>query len=89
MLRSATEVDSDFVFRSTAPLALHDLSKLGKALPKRDDLRDPDWEPIRSPAFPEGEDMFDIVARRDVLLHHVREFGARPLRRWRAREQLP
>ncbi len=73
MLRNATEVDDDFVFRSDAPLAIHDLSALGKALPHRDDLRDVEWTPVRSPAFPEGENIFDVMSRRDVLLHHPYE----------------
>jgi polyphosphate kinase len=73
MLVSALNVDPQFVFRVDAPLALQDLVALGQTLSSRRDLRDRSFTPVRSPAFAEDEDVFEAIARGDVLLHHPYE----------------
>jgi polyphosphate kinase len=73
MLTSALEVDPLLVFRSRAPLAVHDLAALAQPLSSRKALKDRPWTPVRSPRTPVGADLFEVIAQGDVLLHHPYE----------------
>lgn len=73
VLVDSLDVDSHFVFRNSTPLALQDVATLAPSLASRRDLREPPFVPVRSPAFPEGADVFECVSRGDVLLHHPYE----------------
>jgi polyphosphate kinase len=66
----ATEEDYSEVYAIQGPIDVTGLSSLLK-VPNHDDLRDPSFTPqiprgLRRP----GENLFDAIARRDVLLHH-------------------
>jgi polyphosphate kinase len=73
MLTKALEVDPLLVFRSRAPLAVHDLASLSAPLGARRLLRDKPWTPVRSPTAPPGADLFEVISQGDVLLHHPYE----------------
>ncbi len=60
------------VYAVDGPLDLSGLVSL-TGLPGFDSLRDEPWEPQHSPDAPPGVSMFEILAERDLLLHHPYE----------------
>ncbi len=71
-LRSAVGVDAIDVYRMSGPLQISDLMSVA-TLSHRPELRDPPFTPgVRSP-LREDDDIFAVVAREDVLLHHPYE----------------
>jgi polyphosphate kinase len=72
MLTKALKIDPAFVFRAHGPLSIADL--VGMAAPLRDEpgLRDEPLVPQIPPPFRDidPEEIFDVIAKGDVLLHH-------------------
>jgi polyphosphate kinase len=60
-------VDEQHVYRIPGPLALSSYMSLGD-LQGFETLKAEPWPPQPSPRVPKGESMFDILARRDVIL---------------------
>ncbi|MDF1808895.1 MAG: polyphosphate kinase 1 [Phycisphaerales bacterium] len=59
-------------FSRTGPMACTDLTEI--AAIDRPDLQSPPWKPIRPPALADTEsDIFAIIRKRDVLVHHPYE----------------
>ncbi len=73
VLQRALKVHEAFLFQMDAPLALPDMAALSTPLKERDDLRDEPFTPAESPAFLGVDDLFEVIAERDVLLHHPYE----------------
>ena len=73
VLQKALKVQESFVFHVDAPLSLPDLTGLSAPLKGRDDLKDSPFTPAESPAFLGVDDPFEVIAERDVLLHHPYE----------------
>ena len=73
LLERSLDVSLDFVFHVDGPLALPDLAAMAEPLADRRELRD---EPFNAPIPPplrDGVDVFEVIAREDVLLHHPYE----------------
>jgi polyphosphate kinase len=68
-LRSRLELSSDDVYLIPGPLDLRVLFPLTD-LPGFDELRDPPLQPADVLVAAEQDDLFSILDRRDVLLHH-------------------
>ncbi len=73
MLRKALSVDAEFVYRSDAPLAIHEMAKLKAPLVGRPELSDPPFVPARVAPLLHKDEIFDALSRGDVLLHHPYE----------------
>ncbi len=73
VLQRALKVHEAFLFHTDAPLSLPDMTALASPLKDRDDLRDAPFTPAESPAFLGVDDPFEVIAERDVLLHHPYE----------------
>ncbi|MBI2373538.1 MAG: polyphosphate kinase 1 [Deltaproteobacteria bacterium] len=71
-LSSAYELSPFHVERHRAPFPLSDLLRVIERV-RRPDLRDDAFTPVRSPDLREDDDLFQEIARRDVLLHHPYE----------------
>jgi polyphosphate kinase len=69
MLSQAMDVPLPEVYDKAEPLDLGSFMRL-TSLPGFDHLRFDRWQPVESPALPEDSDIWDVVKRRDVLLHH-------------------
>jgi polyphosphate kinase len=72
MLREAIELDEQFVIAIDGPLAVPDLLAMGDIL-SDPLLRDEPFTPQILPPFREASDLFAIIAKEDVLLHHPYE----------------
>ncbi len=73
MLREALGLEESFVFAVDGPLNVPDLLSMGEVLGDDPAVRDEPFVPQVLPPFREAEDVFAIVAQRDVLLHHPYE----------------
>jgi polyphosphate kinase len=71
-LTEALCADKTDIFPTTAPLDLAALVHLAD-LPGIDALKYEPWPPQPSPDIDQGAKMFDVLARRDVLLYHPYE----------------
>jgi polyphosphate kinase len=71
-LTEALSVGSESIFMTTAPLELGAFMQMAD-LPGFDALRYEPWPPQASPDLEPGVKMFDILARRDILLYHPYE----------------
>jgi polyphosphate kinase len=68
-LQQALEVADDAVFRVEGPLELSSFMPLAD-LNGFDALRNEAWPPQKSVDIEPGEKLFEIIARRDILLYH-------------------
>jgi len=71
-IRSDREGESDYheVYRIPGPVDLTGLLGVTQ-LPNLEHLRDPPYKPTKPRGLrQQGEDLFDAIARRDILLHH-------------------
>lgn len=68
-LQQSLEVTDDDVFRCDGPLELSTLMPLAD-LPGFDALRNEAWPPQPSVDIEPGDKLFEIIARKDVLLYH-------------------
>jgi polyphosphate kinase len=74
LLRDAIHVDPQFVLPVDGPLNLPDLGHLAEGLDAEPGLRDEPFVPQRLPPFRDGdEDVFSVLGRGDILLHHPYE----------------
>ncbi len=73
MLREAIALDAAYVLRVDGPLSLPDLTALGDPLGSEPGLYDDPTPPQILPPFRDAEDVFAVIAQRDVLLHHPYE----------------
>jgi polyphosphate kinase len=73
MLRDAIVLDASYVLRVEGPLSLPDLVSLGEPLENEPGLRDEPAVPQVLPPLRDAEDVFAVIAARDVLLHHPYE----------------
>jgi polyphosphate kinase len=71
-LRTTLDVGIDDVFSAPGPLALSDFMQLTD-LQGFDQLRNEPWPPQPHPDIDPSQKMFDVLARRDVLLCHPYE----------------
>lgn len=69
LLTAALEVSPSEIFPTAAPIDLAAFMTLADR-PGFDALKYENWPPQRSPEVEPGARMFDILARRDVLLYH-------------------
>jgi polyphosphate kinase len=67
-LAEQLEVNPDDIYVLDGPLGLGALMELHKV--DRPDLKDPPFTPRVPPALSDGEDLFSVLRRQDVLLHH-------------------
>jgi polyphosphate kinase len=71
LLRRSLQLEDQDVYSIDGPLNIPDLMALYKLnLPV---AKDRPFEPVNSPAFKAGENMFDVIRRQDVLVHHPYE----------------
>lgn len=71
LLRQSLQMDEQDVYSLDGPLNIPDLMSLYKLdLPA---LKDRPFEPAMPAVFSEGENIFDVVRRHDVLIHHPYE----------------
>jgi len=71
LLRQSLQMDEQDVYSIDGPLNIPDLMSLYKLdMPA---LKDRPFEPAMPVAFSEGESIFDVVRRHDVLIHHPYE----------------
>ena len=71
LLRQSLQMDEQDVYSLDGPLNIPDLMSLYKLdLPA---LKDRPFEPAMPAVFSEGESIFDVVRRHDVLIHHPYE----------------
>ncbi len=68
LLLENLEVERDDVYLLSGPLDLSSLMTLSRV--SRQDLKDPPFMPSVPAVLRTGEDIFNIIQRRDVLLHH-------------------
>lgn len=68
-LRTSLVVEDDDIYLARGPLDLSALMTL-VGLPQFPHLREAAWPPVPAPEFAAGENIFDVVAQRDVLLLH-------------------
>ena len=73
VLQRALKVHESFVFHMDSPLSLPDMTALSAPIKGRDELKDAPFTPAASPAFMGVDDIFEVIAERDVLLHHPYE----------------
>ncbi|MFO0680913.1 MAG: polyphosphate kinase 1 [Sandaracinus sp.] len=73
MLRDSIALEAAYVLRVEGPLSLPDLIAIGEPLEQDAGLRDEATPPLVLPPFREAEDVFAVIAQRDVLLHHPYE----------------
>ncbi len=73
MLQEAIALEAAYVLRVEGPLSLPDLVSLGDPLENEPGLHDDATPPQILPPFREAEDLFAVIATRDVLLHHPYE----------------
>ena len=69
LLQQFFHVDQENIYRSPGPLDLSAWFSLG-GLGGYEDLHYPSWPPQSSPDIDPGSSLFDVIAQRDILLHH-------------------
>jgi polyphosphate kinase len=72
MLRRALKLEPEDVYRTRSPLQLGDLMQL-QPLDARPELRVEPLSPAVPPALRDADAVVDVVAHRDILLHHPYE----------------
>jgi polyphosphate kinase len=72
MLRRALKLEPEDVYHTRSPLQLGDLMQL-QPLDARPELRVEPLSPVVPPALRDADAVVDVVAKRDVLLHHPYE----------------
>jgi polyphosphate kinase len=72
MLRQALKLGPDDVYKTRSPLQLGDLMQL-QPLDSRPELRVEPLQPVTPPALRDADSVLDVIAKRDVLLHHPYE----------------
>jgi len=81
LLQEELHLEPGDVYDRTGPLEYRDLFEIG-SLP-RPELREKPWRPITPPALAdEDADLFNTIARRDILLHHPYESFERSTERF-------
>jgi polyphosphate kinase len=73
MLERSLGVDEEHVFKVDGPLAIPDLAAMAEPLADRRDLRDEAFMAPVPPPMRDADDIFEVIAREDVLLHHPYE----------------
>ncbi len=73
MLREALGLEESFVFAVDGPLNIPDLLAMSEVLGDDPSVRDEPFTPQILPPFREADDLFAVVAQRDVVLHHPYE----------------
>src|SRR5678816_3922464 len=73
MLRDSLGLTSEFVFPVAGPLAIADLGGLAQPLADERALRDEPFVGQVLPPFRDEENLFEVIAKQDVLLHHPYE----------------
>ncbi len=68
-LQGSLAVGDNDTYLARGPLDLSGLMSLA-SLPQYPHLRDPGWPPVPAPEFASGENIFEVIARQDVLLLH-------------------
>lgn len=68
-LQQCIEVEDTDIYPIEGPLALTDFFALAN-LPGFSELKDEPWPPLSSPDFPSDENIFDLIAEQDRMLHH-------------------
>jgi polyphosphate kinase len=68
-LQQFFQVDEENIYRSPGPLDLSAWFSLG-GLGGYEDLQYPSWPPQSSPEIERGGSLFEVIAQRDILLHH-------------------
>jgi polyphosphate kinase len=68
-LQQFFQVDEENIYRSPGPLDLSAWFSLG-GLGGYEDLQYPNWPPQSSPEIERGGSLFEVIAQRDILLHH-------------------
>ena len=68
-LQQFFRVDEENIYRSPGPLDLSAWFSLG-GLGGYEDLQYPSWPPQSSPDIDLGSSLFEVIAQRDILLHH-------------------
>ena len=69
LLQQFFHVEQENIYRSPGPLDLSAWFSLG-GLGGYEDLQYPHWPPQPSPDIDPGRSLFDVIAQRDILLHH-------------------
>ena len=70
MLRESLHLTQEFVYTFDGPLNLVDLAALALPLDKEPGMHDEAFRPQILPPFRDEDNLFEIIARGDVLLHH-------------------
>ncbi len=70
LLKQSLQVDPRYVFLVDGPLAPQDLQGLAHPLQQQTPLLDPPFTPAEYPHLEDAEDLFDVISKGDVLLHH-------------------
>jgi polyphosphate kinase len=68
-LQQCIQITETAIYPIEGPLAITDFFGLAN-LSGFSELKDEPWPPLDSPDFPADENIFDLVAERDRLLHH-------------------
>jgi polyphosphate kinase len=72
MLRHALKLEPGDVYKTRSPLQLGDLMQLSPLDP-RPELRVEPLSPVTPPSLRDADSVYDVIAKRDVLLHHPYE----------------
>lgn len=73
MLRDSLELEDSYVFSVDGPLNIPDLLRMSEVLSEDPELKDEPFQPQILPPFREADDLFQVIAQKDVLLHHPYE----------------
>src|SRR5690606_39223422 len=73
MLRASLKLEESYVFGVDGPLNVPDLLRMGEVLQDNPALKDEPFTPQVLPPFREADDLFQVIAQKDVLLHHPYE----------------
>lgn len=73
MLRDAIGISSEFVYSIDGPQNVVDLAAMSEPLEGDKTLRDETFTPQVIPQLRDDENIFDVIAREDLLLHHPYE----------------
>ena len=72
LLRERLNITDADIYKLPKPLYISALMPLYSAV-SRDELRDPPFNPRLPPALATSEDMFSVIAKKDLLVHHPYE----------------
>ncbi|MBZ0119656.1 MAG: polyphosphate kinase 1, partial [Sandaracinaceae bacterium] len=73
MLRASLHLSEEFVFSVDGPLAIPDLAAMGEILADVPELKDEPFTPQLPPPFRDADNLFEVIAQQDILLHHPYE----------------